>query len=523
MHPATKNPPLQGTLAELPTLPDTSIERGQVYQCSDRDLSFYLAVTDAGAQAWRSSGGVAPLGAALYIDPVAGKDDRDGLTWATAIKTVTRLAALWSFVGYTGFCRVYVRPGTTLPWPVVNGTTLNLFVPVGMQANQLGDLGFLPEPACVIGGQDNLSGSVALAVDSADGLTLTFAKGAFVTGALDQLHVEFLDGPSAGAQVRVVTSTVAGPNIVCAMSGSFGAQTAGTHVAVMAPNVTISGGPVFTSTGADQPALVLSQVRVTGGFEANALEFAQDRCFVDLTDAASYVRMGARVDGTGGLDFMPAQLIDPMGLWASGPDHGGSLIVLHYAEFFPGGVVARNVALQTHTHCDVFYGQLWGDNAPVAADDTCTIGWFSDPANPSYITGVRTGNLYTVEGFQMEAGTDFAEVVGGFDRCHFAFVDGAIHDNDLIPLHAADHCTMDTGDVTGANPNAPCGMAVDGASAAIVGTGVAVTGSNPGVNDLRLGANPRSGAGGVMHAWADLAGAPNATLSDAQLNVVTAA
>jgi hypothetical protein len=82
---------------------------------------------------------------------------------------------------------------------------------------------------------------------------------------------------------------------------------------------------------------------------------------------------------------------------------------------------------------------------------------------------------------------------------------------------------MDTGDVTGANPNAPCGMAVDGASAAIVGTGVAVTGSNPGVNDLRLGANPRSGAGGVMHAWADLAGAPNATLSDAQLNVVTAA
>jgi hypothetical protein len=57
MHPATKKPPLQGPRSALPTLPDATLERGEVYQCDDEDLAFYLAWPAGGAQAWRPYGG----------------------------------------------------------------------------------------------------------------------------------------------------------------------------------------------------------------------------------------------------------------------------------------------------------------------------------------------------------------------------------------------------------------------------------------------------------------------------------
>jgi hypothetical protein len=52
----TPKRPMQGLLAELPVLPDDTLEQGQVYQCTDQAQLFYLAIV-GGVQVWLASSG----------------------------------------------------------------------------------------------------------------------------------------------------------------------------------------------------------------------------------------------------------------------------------------------------------------------------------------------------------------------------------------------------------------------------------------------------------------------------------
>jgi hypothetical protein len=431
--PATRNPPLQGLLSELPDPADLSLERGTSYQCTDVAIIFYLADWN-GERLWRTSAGVALGAVALFFSPT-GNDAANGLSPSTALRTFDRGVELlpW-FAGNQ--VRWFPAAGTYAVW------SDPLFLPIAV--------GPAGEPI-VIDARAALVRGPQIGLTANDGFGAFLSFSALVTlprGALVQL----VTGANAGQYGSVAETAAGAASLLVALPN--GPLAIGDKFVLVTSGVTIdaTGSPLaIVGVNGGRTSIVLVGCKVRGSIDNSGAQLGLDRCDHDTVGTASFLRDGGRIVVGPGIDPVDVNVgeADAAGLFVHGVDGGGAgggWVLSTGAQIgSPPFALAQIVAANSRfvaSHGDLFV-ILNGSNSPVLFDACrgALVGFSSDV--PGAVRAVDPAFTWNVGG----VGPPSAAVTLA-DRADVEFLgDVSIESNLCTGLRVADGARCDAGDV----------------------------------------------------------------------------
>lgn len=499
--PQTQTVTIYRPFAQLPPLPDSSLETGTRFVCTDRALAFYLSIAND-VQSWKADAGGAsdPRSVTIFADEVSGNDANPG-TQPLPVKTLQAAQDLAGAAIATIFCQPgdYTFPGGGNAWMINPGPTPRDLSAITTPYQRLTG----PEPLVLVSGA-SLTGA-------SGGTVFTLAL-AMIAGQYQGCFLRLEDG--SGAELRIVDNDGAG-NVETL--GGFGPIGGTVKVSIIKAQVRVHGFASFAGTG----ALALQCVDFMDGDNfQGTMDVIRDRCTTYTSARASFPGFeGTRFD-VGTVDPLAPPTSDTTSYYASTSGLGGSVNILRKGAITSSGLLVYFCWMRVFDGCFVGSRPFVGRRSPVHIESACQVTLVMGHAHGG-ITGIRNGDTYVTEGGPVIAGTDFFE--GIFADNSQVYGDIAVDDNELGGMTLLDNgYSAET--FHGANSGGP-GRIIGGKSAteyADFGDGT-LLGSNPGVDDVLLGINQFTGGGGVLYSYANVAAGTDQSISDNQGNVITQA
>lgn len=430
------------TVADLPPLPDVTLQRGTVAQCQNSNESFYLAVVNS-VQVWRSAAGTAFENFILYLDETGGNDANDGLTPSTAIQTLDEAALRWP--GFrVGKARPIFAPGAySLSDPDAVWTISQAVSPNKAHEGEAWIGGWTAVPDCA---------GLVNTIDAPGGDVIT------VTGPLPAglrgSFVRFDSGDNLGIWLSVRTNDATTITLDHSAPNDIPVDAV---VSVMRPNVQITLASGIRGATGDQigdgngiSGVTFQGIEFVGAPAFHSCYANVDRCTIDTQGGTCSTQDYARFNVGLGPDGFDPLTFDAQ-LYVHGTDGGGvgGSFVVQRSSQFSGSMISDD----TLRYCDESSFDLFGfnsTNSPVLA------------TGPASVVALNFGSINDVDVasswnyFDNVIGLSSALLAqkGAFVDANTVFLDNNTCGDAVV---AAEHASVNARDVHGTG-NAGVGL-----------------------------------------------------------------